>query len=100
MPTTSTGVSLTDFDDMEGVGIPVININASEPVDQVFNELYSGGVLPTVEEVVLNIMCSYHLPTSSVGIGWYGFRSIWSTHSSTISILCGPISSIKTITSR
>lgn len=52
MPTTSTGISLTDFDDMEGVGVPVINISASATSDQVFDELYKGGVLPSVEEVV------------------------------------------------
>ena len=52
VPTTSTGVSLTDFDDMEGVGVPVINITANADVGQVFDELYNGGVLPSVEEVV------------------------------------------------
>ena len=53
VPTTSTGISLTDFDDMEGVGVPVINATASAAVDQVFNELYGGGVLPSIEEVVV-----------------------------------------------
>lgn len=37
---------------MEGVGVPVINITANADVDQVFDELYNGGVLPSVEEVV------------------------------------------------
>ena len=53
VPTACTGLSLTDFDDMEGVGVPVINIiTASADVDRVFNDLYNGGVLPSVEEVV------------------------------------------------
>ena len=63
VPTTSTGISLTDFDDMEGVGVPVININASAPSDQVFDELYKGEVLPSVEEVMFCILCSHNLTT-------------------------------------
>ena len=58
VPTTCTGISLTDFDDMEGVGVPVININANVDINQVFDELYNGGVLPPVEEVVLT---SYYI---------------------------------------
>jgi len=41
VPPTSTGVSLADFDDIEGVGVPVINITANAPIDQVFDELYN-----------------------------------------------------------
>lgn len=40
---------------MEGVGVPVINATASATVDQVFSELYNGGVLPSVEEVVFTL---------------------------------------------
>ena len=63
VPTTSTGVSLIDFDDMEGVGVPVINIFANADVGQVFDELYNGGVLPPVEEVVFTIMSLHQLLT-------------------------------------
>lgn len=58
VPTTSTGVSLIDFDDMEGVGVPVINVTANADVDQVFNELYNGEVLPSLEEVAFT--CYVH----------------------------------------
>ena len=64
VPTTSTGVSLTDFDDMEGVGVPMINITANADVGQVFDELYNGGVLPTVEEVVSTSCPSHQLISS------------------------------------
>jgi len=40
-----------DLDGMEGVGVPVINTAASATVEKVFDEIYNGGVLPSVEEV-------------------------------------------------
>ena len=84
MPTTSTGISLTDFDDMEGVGVPVINATASAAVDQVFDELYNGGVLPSVEEVVFTFVITAVTDMPSLGTGRYGVGSRWPTNSSTI----------------
>lgn len=53
VPPTSTGVSLADFDEIERIGVPVINVTASATIDQVFDELYKGGILPSVEEVMV-----------------------------------------------
>ena len=94
VPVTSTGISLTDFDDMEGVGVPVINATASAATNQVFEELYRGGVLPSVEEVVFT-SCVYvsHCRVITPGVRWDGFGSRWSTHSPTIPILCDLIPS-------
>ena len=50
-PSSTTGVSTGDLDGMEGLGVPVINATASAAVEQVFSEVYNGGVLPCVEEV-------------------------------------------------
>jgi len=40
---------------MEGVGVPVINTAASATVEKVFDEIYNGGVLPSVEEVRISM---------------------------------------------